>query len=46
MSLKSFATSLKICSDEIKENFAKNETEIKFIPRRSPHWGGLWETAI
>lgn len=33
-------------SDEIKEYFAKNETEFRFIPPRSPHWGGLWEAAV
>ena len=31
---------------KFKEYLSQNEIEFKFIPPRSPHWGGLWESAI
>lgn len=33
-------------SDAIKDFLSKNEIDFRFIPPRSPHWGGLWESAI
>ena len=30
----------------IKEFLSLNEITFKFIPARSPHWGGIWEAAI
>lgn len=33
-------------SDAIQEFLSNSEIEFKFIPPRSPHWGGLWESAI
>lgn len=33
-------------SDSIKDFLAHNQTEWKFIPPKSPHWGGIWESAI
>lgn len=32
--------------DAIHNYLGKSETQFKFIPPRSPHWGGLWESAI
>lgn len=33
-------------SDTIKNYLSQNEIEFRFIPPRSPHWGGLWESSI
>lgn len=33
-------------SDVIKDFAAQNQIQFKFIPPRSPHWGGIWEAAI
>lgn len=32
--------------DHIREFLSQNETEWRFIPPRSPHWGGIWEAAV
>jgi len=32
--------------EDIKCFLSKNEIDFKFICPRSPHWGGLWESAI
>ncbi|XP_044765410.1 uncharacterized protein LOC123321740 [Coccinella septempunctata] len=32
--------------ESIKEFASQNEIEFKFIPPRSPHWGGVWEAAV
>lgn len=32
--------------NSIKEFLSSNEVQWKFIPPRSPHWGGIWEAAI
>ena len=31
---------------EIQEFLSEKETQWKFIPPLSPHWGGLWEAAV
>lgn len=36
----------KQVSDSIKAFSAQNEIKFKFIPPRSPHWGGIWEAAV
>lgn len=36
----------KQVSESIREFLSTLEIEFKFIPPRSPHWGGLWESAI
>jgi hypothetical protein len=33
-------------SDSIKEFMSVNQIEFKFIPPKSPHWGGIWEAAV
>lgn len=33
-------------SNAIQNFLALNETKWKFIPPRSPHWGGIWEAAV
>lgn len=33
-------------STEIRNYLSQNEIEFQFIPPRSPHWGGIWESAI
>lgn len=33
-------------TNAIKEFSAQNQIQFKFIPPRSPHWGGIWEAAI
>lgn len=33
-------------SESINDFLSKNEISFKFIPPRSPHWGGLWEAAV
>lgn len=33
-------------SDSVRTYLAQNDIRWKFIPPRSPHWGGLWESAI
>lgn len=36
----------KQCTEAVKQFLLKTEIEFKFIPPKSPHWGGLWESAI
>lgn len=33
-------------TNAIKKFSAQNQIQFKFIPPRSPHWGGIWEAAI
>lgn len=36
----------KEIKEEVQSFLASNEIDFSFIPPRSPHWGGIWETAI
>lgn len=36
----------KDLSDSTHAFLSKNEITFKFIPPKSPHWGGLWEAAM
>jgi hypothetical protein len=33
-------------SDSLNDFLSQNKTTFKFIPPRSPHWGGIWEAAV